>query len=108
MHDVAVFDLNGDGWDDMILGRCTGTEIYMNVPPIGLTFSYPLGLPLFVKPANMGSSIGVTKAHDRAEVEGKINEIETLLGPACHGHDVLYSTKILKKTGLRLRRAEGR
>jgi D-alanine-D-alanine ligase len=27
-----------------------------------------LGLPVFVKPANMGSSIGVTKAHDRAEL----------------------------------------
>lgn len=27
-----------------------------------------LGLPLFVKPANMGSSVGITKAHDRAEV----------------------------------------
>jgi D-alanine-D-alanine ligase len=26
-----------------------------------------LGLPLFVKPANMGSSIGVSKAHDRDE-----------------------------------------
>jgi D-alanine-D-alanine ligase len=29
-----------------------------------------LGFPLFVKPANMGSSIGVTKAHDRAELAG--------------------------------------
>ena len=28
-----------------------------------------LGLPCFVKPANMGSSIGVTKAHDRAELD---------------------------------------
>jgi D-alanine-D-alanine ligase len=28
-----------------------------------------LGLPLFVKPANMGSSIGVSKAHDRAEAQ---------------------------------------
>ncbi|MEZ5378102.1 MAG: D-alanine--D-alanine ligase family protein [Acidimicrobiales bacterium] len=27
-----------------------------------------LGLPMFVKPANMGSSVGVTKAHDRAEL----------------------------------------
>jgi D-alanine-D-alanine ligase len=27
-----------------------------------------LGYPLFVKPANMGSSIGVSKAHDRAEL----------------------------------------
>ena len=27
-----------------------------------------LGLPVFVKPANLGSSVGVTKAHDRAEL----------------------------------------
>lgn len=27
-----------------------------------------LGLPCFVKPANMGSSVGVSKAHDRAEL----------------------------------------
>ncbi len=27
-----------------------------------------LGLPAFVKPANMGSSVGVSKAHDRAEL----------------------------------------
>ncbi len=26
------------------------------------------GLPLFVKPANLGSSVGITKSHDRAEV----------------------------------------
>ncbi len=27
-----------------------------------------LGYPIFVKPANMGSSVGITKAHDRAEL----------------------------------------
>ena len=32
-----------------------------------------LGLPLFVKPANMGSSIGVTKAHDVSEVEAALD-----------------------------------
>jgi hypothetical protein len=32
-HDVAVFDINGDGWKDLVLGRCSGTEVYMNVPP---------------------------------------------------------------------------
>ncbi|HRO81949.1 MAG TPA: Lrp/AsnC family transcriptional regulator, partial [Alicycliphilus denitrificans] len=26
-----------------------------------------------------------------------------LLGDACRGHDILYSTAILKKTGLRLK-----
>jgi D-alanine-D-alanine ligase len=31
-----------------------------------------LGLPCFVKPANMGSSVGVTKAHDRAGLERAI------------------------------------
>ena len=29
-----------------------------------------LGYPIFVKPANAGSSVGITKAHDRAELEG--------------------------------------
>jgi len=32
-----------------------------------------LGLPCFVKPANMGSSVGVTKAHDRAELDAAID-----------------------------------
>jgi D-alanine-D-alanine ligase len=32
-----------------------------------------LGLPCFVKPANMGSSVGVTKAHDEAELRQAID-----------------------------------
>jgi len=40
----------------------------------------------------------------RGEVEEKRRQIATLLGAACHGHDILYSTRILKKTGLRLRK----
>ena len=39
---------------------------------------------------------------DRAEVEAKRAEVAALLGQACRGHDILYSTRILKKTGLRL------
>ena len=39
---------------------------------------------------------------DRAEVEGKVAQIAALLGPAARAHEVLYSTRILKKTGLRL------
>ena len=31
-----------------------------------------LGFPCFVKPANMGSSVGVTKAHDRGELDTAI------------------------------------
>ncbi len=40
---------------------------------------------------------------DRAEVADKVGRIAELLGAASCDHDVLYSTKILKKTGLRLR-----
>jgi DNA-binding Lrp family transcriptional regulator len=38
----------------------------------------------------------------RDEVEAKVAEIAALLGAASRRHDVLYSTAILKKTGLRL------
>lgn len=40
--------------------------------------------------------------HDRATVLAHVAEIAALLGSACHGHDVLFSTAILKKTGLRI------
>ena len=49
-HDAAVFDIDGDGWNDLVLGRCSGTQVYINQPPIGLTFSYPQGLPFFMAP----------------------------------------------------------
>jgi DNA-binding Lrp family transcriptional regulator len=39
---------------------------------------------------------------DRAKVEARVEEMAALLGPRSRGHDVLYSTRILKKTGLRI------
>lgn len=39
----------------------------------------------------------------REEVEHQAARIRTLLGDACRAHDMLYSTAILKKTGLRLK-----
>lgn len=38
----------------------------------------------------------------RAAVEDDVRRIGDLLGDACRAHDILYSTRILKKTGLRL------
>ncbi len=38
----------------------------------------------------------------RDEVEEKRGRVAALLGPACRSHDILYSTRILKKTGMRL------
>lgn len=40
--------------------------------------------------------------HDRDEVQAQIERIAGLLGDACRGHEILYSTRILKKTGLRI------
>ena len=39
---------------------------------------------------------------DRTEVEQKVDEIARLLGGDDHGHQVLFSSRILKKTGLRI------
>jgi siroheme decarboxylase len=40
---------------------------------------------------------------DRASVEARRSEVAALLEDACRSHDILYSTRILKKTGLRLK-----
>jgi DNA-binding Lrp family transcriptional regulator len=39
---------------------------------------------------------------DRSEVETKLRQIALILGKAVRQHEVLYSSRILKKTGLRL------
>lgn len=44
---------------------------------------------------------------NRDEVATKRGEIRSLLGEALRSDDILYSTKILKKTGLRLGKSKG-
>lgn len=39
---------------------------------------------------------------DRGATDAHVAEIARLLGDACRAHDVLYSSRILKKTGLRI------
>jgi D-alanine-D-alanine ligase len=43
-------------------------------PPVFHLVTEALGLPLFVKPANMGSSVGVNKIHNEAEYHAGIRE----------------------------------
>lgn len=62
VFDFATFDINGDTWPDVVIGKCAGIEVWMNNPPIGLTFSYPSGLPTSVFPATPTSfavSVGI-------------------------------------------------
>jgi len=40
--------------------------------------------------------------HSQVEVRDKVNQIAQLLGDKVRQHDVLFSTRILKKTGLRI------
>lgn len=41
VHDFAPMDVDGDGWLDLVLGRCTGLEIWMNQPPLLIVSSEP-------------------------------------------------------------------
>jgi hypothetical protein len=41
--DVATFDINGDTFLDLVIGRCSGTEVYVNLPPGPPSGSIPDG-----------------------------------------------------------------
>ena len=54
------------------------------------------------RPAWPYNLFAMIHGRSRAEVEEKVAQVRALLGDACRGSDVLYSKRILKKTGLRL------
>jgi hypothetical protein len=56
VHDVAVFDLTGDGFNEMIVGRCGGTEIWVNVPPAPAG-SVPDGADVAGVPLELGKGL---------------------------------------------------
>ncbi|MGP1346736.1 MAG: FG-GAP-like repeat-containing protein [Phycisphaerales bacterium] len=68
-HDIAVFDINNDGWKDMVIGRCSGTQIWINQPPINIAFSFPNGRPDLIEP---GTSETITV--DLTVIGGEIED----------------------------------
>jgi DNA-binding Lrp family transcriptional regulator len=60
-------------------------------------YERPRHLPLW--PYNL---FAMVHGHTRDEVRAKVAEIAALVGPAARAHEVLFSTRILKKTGLRI------
>jgi len=71
------------------------------LPFVTHSYERPRALPDW--PYNL---FAMVHGRTRDEVEAKRAEIAALLGTACRGGDILYSTRILKKTGLRLRQRE--
>jgi DNA-binding Lrp family transcriptional regulator len=53
----------------------------------------------YVWPYNL---FAMLHGRSRDEVEAQAQQVAALLGDACRAHDILYSTAILKKTGLRI------
>ena len=68
------------------------------LPGVSHCYRRPRRLPSW--PYNL---FAMLHGRSRAEVEQQAVQLRELLGSACRGHDILYSTAILKKTGLRLR-----
>ena len=60
-------------------------------------YERPRYLPLW--PYNL---FAMVHGRTRDEVRAKVAEIAALVGPAARGHEILFSTRILKKTGLRI------
>lgn len=90
---MSVWDVADEAVDR--LGEQVGA-----LPFVSHCYRRPRALPGW--PYNLFAMI---HGSSRDEVQQKRTEIAALLGDACRGHDILYSTRILKKTGMRL--AEG-
>jgi len=87
---MSVWDVPDDQVDE--LGRKVGALDF-----VSHCYCRPRHLPVW--PYNL---FAMLHARTRDEVEDKLRVIASLLGDACRAHDVLYSTRLLKKTGVRL------
>jgi DNA-binding Lrp family transcriptional regulator len=74
------------------LGRAVG-----ELPFVSHCYRRPRRLPHW--PYNL---FAMVHGRDRTEADGHVEAVRRMLGDACRACDALYSTRILKKTGLRL------
>ncbi|MFY2822937.1 Lrp/AsnC family transcriptional regulator [Ruegeria sp. MALMAid1280] len=88
---MTVWDVQDDRVTEL------GTQIGA-LPFVTHCYERPRALPDW--PYNLFAMVHGT---DSDEVEEKRAEITAILGDACRAKDILYSTRILKKTGLRLK-----
>lgn len=72
------------------------------IPGVSHCYRRPRHLPAW--PYNL---FVMLHGRTQAEVERQAESLRELLGDACRDHRILYSSRILKKTGLRLARKPG-
>jgi DNA-binding Lrp family transcriptional regulator len=97
-HYALGYSANGMSvWDvdDSRLGELG--EAVGRLPFVTHCYERPRHLPLW--PYNL---FAMVHGKSREEVRAHLAEIEAVLGSACRAQDVLFSTRILKKTGLRI------
>lgn len=90
---MSVWDIDDERVTE--LGRMVAA-----LPEVSHCYRRPRQLPLW--PYNL---FVMLHGQSREHVQAQADRIASLLGPACHARDILYSTAILKKTGLRLKEA---
>lgn len=93
---MTVWDVPDDKVSE--LGRAMGA-----LPFVSHCYHRPRHLPLWGY--NLFAMVHGKTKH---EVNGYINQITELLGEHLRASDVLYSTKILKKTGMRIGKADAK
>jgi siroheme decarboxylase len=87
---MSVWDVPDD--EVQMIGRCIGVVDF-----VSHCYRRPRHLPLW--PYNL---FAMVHGRTRPEVMEKVEALARVIGDASRGHDVLFSTGILKKTGLRL------
>lgn len=87
---MSVWDVADERVDE--LGECIG-----QLPFVSHCYRRPRKPPVW--PYNL---FAMLHGRSRDEVEAQAQQVAALLGDACRAHDILYSTAILKKTGLRI------
>ena len=86
---MSVWDVDDDRVDE--LGARIGA-----LPGVSHCYRRPRRLPAW-----RYNLFAMVHGRDRAQCEAQVREIAALLGDAVRASDVLYSTRVLKKSGLR-------
>lgn len=87
---MSVWDVDDEAVDE--LGARVGA-----LPFVTHSYRRPRRLPGW-----RYNLFAMVHGRSRAETDARVQEICALLEPALRAHEVLYSTRILKKTGMRL------